>query len=142
MKKQDTRMSLREGSAFLDGEEVLDCIKLSAVFTPDVGESKSIGQRGKSRRWLGYDITGSITQYRSTPWLKIAIKRYLETGETPVLTIVGKREDKASDFFKNNGAEVVTLQTVVLTGDISLIELDSEGEFVEDTIDFGAESMI
>jgi len=58
------RMSLREGKVFVDGEQILDLVKCEIYFTPEVVESRSVGQKGKSRRYLGYDITGNISEYK------------------------------------------------------------------------------
>lgn len=136
------RMSLREGKVFLDGEQVMDLVTCEVLFTPEVAESRSIGQRGKSRRWIGYDVTGSINEYRSTPWLKDAVKKYIDTGRTPKFTVVGMQDDPASDYGATYGKDVVTVEGVVLTGDIPLIQLDSEGEHVQSEIEFGAANVI
>ncbi len=136
------RMSLREGRVFLNGEQIMDMVACEIMFTPEVAESRSIGQRGKSRRWIGYDITGSITEYRSTPWLKNAVKQYVDTGRTPILTLVGMQDDPGSDYGATYGKDVVTVGGVVLTGDIPLLQLDSEGEHVQSELEFGAENVI
>ncbi|MDD3029762.1 MAG: phage tail tube protein [Alphaproteobacteria bacterium] len=132
------RISMREGNVFLDGLKVLDAVKCEVVFTPEVTESRALKEQGLSRRWIGYDITGSITEYRSTPWLRKAIAAYNKTGATPEFTISAVQDDKNSDYYDANGTIPVTLSGVVLTGDISLINLDSEGELLQDEIEFGA----
>lgn len=136
------RMSLREGRVYLDGELVMDLVKMELVFTPEVAESRCVGQRGKSRRWLGYDITGTITEYRSTPWLKEKVKAYLDTGETPKFTYVGMQDDSGSDYGKQFGKDVVTVENCVITSDIPLISLDSEGEHVQSEIEIGGSDVI
>mgnify|MGYP000859076448 FL=1 len=136
------RMSLREGRVYLDGEQVMDLVTCEILFTPEVAESRSIGQKGKSRRWIGYDVTGSINEYRSTPWLKKAVKKYIDTGKTPKFTIVGMQDDPASDYGTTYGKDVTTVEGVVLTSDIPLLQLDSEGEHVQSEIEFGAENVI
>lgn len=136
------RMSLREGNAYLDGEKVMDAVTCEVMFTPEVAESRSIGQRGLSRRWIGGDTTGSISEYKSTPWLKNAVKSYIDTGKTPKFTMVFVQNDPASDYSSTYGKDIVTLENVVITSDIPLIQLDSEGELVQDEIEFGAENII
>ena len=136
------RMSLREGRLFLDGEQIMDLISAEIIFTPEVAESRAIGQKGKSRRWIGYDVTGTITEYRSTPWLKNAVKQYVNTGKTPKFTLVGMQDDPNSDYGQTYGSDVTTVQGMVLTGDIPLLQLDSEGEHVQNELEFGAESVI
>lgn len=135
-------MNMREGKAYIDGEMVLDLIKMQIVATPEVAESRSIGQRGKSRQWVGMDYTGSITEYRSTPWLKERLKKYQATGQTPNLTIVGVHDDKYSSYNIRAGNDVITVQNAVITSDIVLVDLDSEGELVQTEIEFGAENVI
>ena len=136
------RMSLREGSVYLDGTKVLDAVKCEAVFTPEVVESRALKERGLSRRWIGYDITGTITEYRTTPWARQAIAKYLKTGETPEFTLTGIQNDKNSDYFEKNGNIKETLKGVVLTGDLSLLNLDAEGELLQDEIEFGAAKLV
>ena len=136
------RMSLREGKAYLDGNLVMDLVTMEILFTPEVAESRSIGQRGKSRRWIGQDVTGSITEYRSTPWLKEAVKKYIATGKTPKFTYVGMQDDPNSDYGSTYGKDVITVEGVVITSDIPLIQLDSEGEHVQSEIEIGAANVI
>ena len=136
------RVSLREGSLFLNGTKILDAVKCEANFTPEVNESRALKEKGMSRRWLGYDITGTITEYRTTPWIRDAIKDYLKSGATPEFTLQGIQDDKNSDYYESNGKMKTTLKGVVLTGDLSLINLDAEGELLQDEIEFGAKSMV
>jgi len=136
------RISLREGSVYLDGNRVMEAVKLEAVFTPDVSETRVLKERGISRRWLGFDITGTINEYRTTPWLKEAIKGYIKSGITPEFTITGIQNDKGSDYYTANGNIKVTLKDVVLTGDLTLLNLDAEGDIMKDEIEFGARAMV
>ena len=92
------RISLREGEVYLDGMKVLESVKLEMNFTPEVNESRVLKEKGLSRRWIGMDVTGTITEYRSTPWLRQAIKKYMDTGATPEFTLQGIQDDKNSDY--------------------------------------------
>ncbi len=131
-------ISLREGKVFIDGIEVLDSVKAEIKFTPDVWTGRQLGERTPSSRWLGAQITGSITRRRSTPWLRDAIKHYMNTKATPEFTIQGIMNDENSDYYDANGAETITCVGCVLTGDLNLINLDSGGEVVDDVIAFNA----
>lgn len=134
-------LSLKEGHIYIDGVEVIDAAKLSIVYTPTVWSGKILGDKGTNRRWLGRDITGTIDEYRTTPrWINI-VKQYESDGITPELTIQGIRTDKDSDYYETSGSESVTLTGVVLTGDINLIELDTDGDVVKDSIAFGAKNL-
>lgn len=136
-------VSLREGNVFLDGDLVADACKLSMVFTPKVWEGKTLGERGTNRRWLGYDITGTLEQWKTTPMYKKKILEYINTGKTPEFKIQGISDDKNSDYYINNGGnDVVTLIGCVLTGDIPLLELDTDGEVMKESVKFGAYNMV
>ena len=135
-------VSLREGHIFVDGVEVMDAVKCSVVFKPDVWSGKMVGKKGTNRRWLGYDITGTLEEYKTTPrWIEM-VKKYIADGKTPELTIQATRSDADSDYFKTNGSETITVSGVVITGDINLLEIDVEGEVVRDAISFGAKDFV
>lgn len=135
-------ISLREGKIFIDGVECLDSIVCTINFTPDVWTGRQLGEITPSSRWLGATITGSITRRRSTPWLKEAIKRYLNDKGTPEFTIQGVMDDENSDYCAENGSNVVTCVGCVLTGDLNLINLDSGGQVVDDVIAFNAKDIV
>lgn len=134
---------LRNGHVYLDGIEVMEAAKISILYQPEVAKYRSLREKGVNRRWIGRDITGSMEEYRTTNWLVEAAKRYEATGITPEFTIQATRDDEGSDFHDSHpDGESVTVTGVVLTGDIPLIDLDSEGEFVKDSIAFGAKDMM
>ena len=135
-------ISLREGNVFIDGVEVLDSVNATINFTPDVWTGRQLGERGQSSRWLGYTITGTITRRRSTNWLEVKIKEYLNSGATPEITIQGIMNDENSDYYAANGANTVTCVGCVLTGDLPLTRLDSAGQVVDDSIGFNAVSIV
>ena len=135
-------ISLREGKVFIDGVECLDSIKAEIKFTPDVWTGKQLGEKTPSSRWLGYSITGNITRRRSTPWLKDIIAQYKKSGKTPEFTIQGIMNDEGSDYYEKNGSITHTCVGCVLTGDLNLINLDSNGEVVDDAISFNAKDFV
>lgn len=135
-------ISLREGKIFIDGVEVCDSVKCEIKFTPDVWTGRQLGEITPSSRWLGAAISGSITRRRSTPWLKEAIQKYLNDKGTPEFTIQGLMDDENSDYYADNGSIVVTCVGCVLTGDLNLINLDSDGQVVDDTIAFNAKDIV
>lgn len=133
---------LRNGHVYLDGTEVMEASKISIIYQPEVANYRSLREKGVNRRWIGRDITGSLEEYRTTNWLVEAIKKYEATGVTPEFVIQATRDDEGSDFHESHpDGEVVTVTGVVLTGDIPLIDLDSSGEYVKDSIAFGAKDM-
>jgi hypothetical protein len=135
-------ISLREGKVFIDGVEVMDSVKCDIHFTPEVWFGKQLGEQTNSSRWLGYAITGSITRRRSTPWLKEIIKKYAATHRTPEFKIQGLMSDTNSDYYQDFGSDTVTAVGCVLTGDLSMTNLDSGGEIVDDVIAFNAKDIV
>lgn len=142
MKYNKNPISLREGKVFIDGVEVLDAVKCQIKFTPDVWTGRQLGERTPSSRWVGAAITGTITRRRSTPWLKDMIAQYNTTKATPELTIQGIMDDQNSDYYAENGSDIVTCVGCVLTGDLPLTALDSEGTVVDDAISFNAKDLV
>lgn len=136
------RISVREGEVFLDGQKILEAVRLEVNFTPELNESRVLKEKGLSRRWIGMDVTGTIAEYRSTPWLRRAVQKYLDTGATPEFTIQGIQDDKNSDYYDEYGDIMVTLLGAVFTGDVPLLNLDSEGDVQQDEIEFGAHDVI
>lgn len=135
-------ISLREGKVFIDGVEVADSVACTIKFTPDVWTGKQLGERTNSSRWLGYNITGSITRRRSTNWLAEKIKEYRNSGATPEMKIQGIMNDANSDYYAAHGTDTVTCVGCVLTGDLPLTALDSGGEVVDDVIAFNAKDIV
>ncbi|MEG2119879.1 MAG: phage tail tube protein [Pseudoflavonifractor sp.] len=142
MEYNKSPISLREGKVLIDGVVVLDCVKFTLKFTPEVWSGKQLGERTDSSRWLGGKITGDITRRRSTPFLKEAIAKYLATGQTPEMTMQGIANDKGSDYFAEYGTDVTTALGCVLTGDLPITALDSAGEIVDDNIAFAAKTIV
>jgi Protein of unknown function (DUF2001). len=142
LKYHKNPISLREGKVFIDGIEVYDLVKCEIKFTPDVWTGRQLGDRSASSRWLGYSITGSITRRRTTPWLKNVIQGYMKNGKTPEFTIQGIMNDEGSEYYANNGSDTVTVVGVVLTGDLSLISLDAEGQVLDDVMGFNAKAIV
>lgn len=134
-------ISLRNGTVTIDGIQVMEASKLQIRYKPEVGSYKSLRDKGVNRRWIGRDITGIIEEYRSTPWLLEKVKEYEEKGTTPELTIQGQREDTDSDYYDIVGIETVTVTGCVIDSEIPLMDLDTDGDFVKDSITFGAKNM-
>ncbi len=135
-------VSLAEGHIYIDGVEVMDAAKCTIRFVPKVWSGRMLGKKGTNRRWIGYDITGTIDEYKTTPRWAAMVKKYLKDGITPELTIQGIRTDPDSDYYELNGSESATVTGVVITSEIPLLDYDSDGEVVKDAITFGAKNFI
>lgn len=134
-------ISMKEGSVYLNGVKILEAVKCQITSTPDVWEGKTLGDQTKDRRWVGMDHKVSITEYKSTPWLKEALKEYTSTGATPEFTIQGVQSDSNSDYFDSYGGETITATGCVITSSITLTDLDTAGEMVQNTVEFGAKKV-
>ena len=142
MNQNEKPMFLKEGKIFIDGVEVMDCVKATIIFTPNVWTGKLLGEITDSSRWNGGNFTGTITRRRSTPWLTEIIAKHLANKTTPVLTIQGFMDDPDSDYVRAYGSAKATAVGCVLTGALNLINLDSGGAVVEDNIAFNAKNVI
>ncbi len=131
-------LSAREGKVYLDGILIADTCKFKVVFKPDVWSGKQLSEPGTNRRWIGYDIEVTIEEWKTTRRYRNMIDSYLKTGRTPELTIQGVQTDKNSDFYEKNKSETVTCIGCVPTGDMNLIDMDTEGDVVKESITFGA----
>ncbi|OUQ68239.1 hypothetical protein B5E53_07155 [Eubacterium sp. An11] len=131
-------LSAREGKVYIDGVLVADSCKFKVVFKPDVWSGKQLSERGTNRRWIGYDIEVQVSQWKTNRMYRTMIDKYLKDGTTPEMTIQGIQDDKNSDFYATNKSEKVTCVGCVPTGDINLIDMDTEGDVVKEEITFGA----
>ena len=127
-------LSAREGKVYLDGILIADTCKFKVVFKPDVWSGKQLSEPGTNRRWIGYDIEVTIEEWKTTRRYRNMIDSYLKTGRTPELTIQGVQTDKNSDFYEKNKSETVTCIGCVPTGDMNLIDMDTEGDVVKELL--------
>ncbi|MGO4945881.1 phage tail tube protein [Blautia sp. Sow4_E7] len=134
-------LSAREGKVYIDGVLVADSCKFKVVFKPDVWSGKQLSEHGTNRRWIGYDIEVQITQWKTTRMYRTMIDKYLKSGITPEMTIQGVQTDTNSDFYVKNKSEKVTCIGCVPTGDINLIDMDTDGDVVKEDITFGAKKV-
>lgn len=135
-------VSLAEGHIYINGIEVMDSVKLTLRFVPKVWSGTAVGKKGTNRRWINYDITGTLDEYKTTPRWTQLVKDYLANGITPELTIQGTRTDKDSDYYEISGSETATVSGAVITGEIPLLDIDTDGEVVKDSIPFGAKNFV
>ena len=134
-------LSAREGKVYIDGVLVADSCKFLVVFKPDRWSGEQLLEHGTNRRWIGYDIEGQISQWKTTRMYRTMIGKYLKEGITPEMTIQGIQTDKNSDFYLTNKSVKVTCTGCVPTGDINLIDMDTDGDVVKEEITFGAKKI-
>lgn len=132
-------LSMRDGTISIDGVEVGNATKYSVNFTPDVWSGRTLKERGTNRRWLGYDITGTLDTWKMNNRYKQMALDYKSTGRTPEYTITGTVDDENSDYYDQVGdRDKLTLVGVVFTGDIPLLQLDVTGDAASESVSFGA----
>jgi len=134
-------LSAREGKVYLDGVMIADACKFKVTFKPNVWSGKQLSEPGTNRRWIGYDIAVAIEEWKTTRRYRAMIDSYLKDGKTPELTIQGVQTDKNSDFYATNKSETVTCVGCVPTDDIELIDMDTDGDVVKESIKFGAKRL-
>ncbi len=130
-----------QGKAFLDGEECMDAVSFSIVFSPVTSSTKTLGHTGEDTRWKGHTIKVTLSEYRSTDWIKQAIRNYLENKVTPSFTFQGVCTDEQSDYYKDYGGQTVTVTGCVPTGDITVLSHDVNSDFVQDSITFNCKDL-
>lgn len=135
-------LSAREGKVYIDGVLVADACKFTARFKPTVWSGKQLSERGTNRRWIGYDIELTLEQWKTTRMYRQMVDKYIDTGNTPEFTFQGIQEDKNCDFYEKNGAEEITCLGCVLTSEVNLIDMDTDGEVVKETATFGAKKIV
>jgi hypothetical protein len=136
-------ISVRDGKVFIDGVEVMDGATCTITITTDTWTGRFLGDRTPSTRMLGYSVKGTITRGRTTAFLKDYIQKYRDTGITPEFTVQGVSDDPGSDYQADSGKPLaVTVVGCVLTGDINLLDLNSDGDILKDTINFNAKDVI
>lgn len=69
------------------------------------------------------------------------VLEYIKTGATPELKIQGICEDEHSDYYDINKGDSITAIGCVITGKIALMDLDTDGDVVKDSIEFGAKDL-
>lgn len=142
MKYNHSPIMLTEGIIYMDGVRCFDAVQCEIKFTPDVWEGRLLGEVTPSSRWKGVKITGTITRRRSTPWLEDIVKKYMKDKVTPEFTIQGVMNDKNSDYYQDYGDKITTVVGCVITGDVNLIKIDTNGDVFEDVVSFNAKDVL
>lgn len=131
-------LTAREGEVYVDGQLIADSCVFKVVFKPDVWEGKELGRKGTSRRWIGYDIEVQIEQWKTNNFYRKKIDEYIQQGVTPEMKITGVQEDKNSDYYDANGSLTITCIGCVPKDDINLMDCDTDGDVVKESITLGA----
>ncbi|WP_300855446.1 phage tail tube protein [uncultured Clostridium sp.] len=127
-------ISAKEGRFFLDGEEVLNGIKLELDIEKEKVEIKRLGKRMTGHKSVGLSGSGTLTEYKATSkWSKM-LQKYKDKGIDTYLTGVAILEDKSS----GRGSEKISLFGINIDS-ATIINLDAEGDVIKDEIPFTIE---
>lgn len=135
-------ISLTEGRIIVDGEVRTNAISAKATFTINTVAVKALGARNEGNKPTGYKIAGSLVQYKVSRWLIDICKEYQNTGILKPFDLQGVIEDKASMYYRENGVTRDTFVNCMLTGDIPIFDINSQGETMTEEISFTAEKII
>jgi hypothetical protein len=134
MYASENAISAKEGRFFLDGEEVLNGIKLELGIEKEKVEIKRLGKRMTGHKSVGLSGSGTITEYKATSkWIKV-LQRFKDTGQDVYLTGVAIVNDKAS----GRGVETITIYGINIDS-ATIINMDAEGDVIKDEIPFTIE---
>lgn len=127
-------ISAKEGRYFLDGEEVINGIKLELTIEKEKTDVKRLGQRMTGHRTIGLSGKGTMTEYHATSKFAKVLQDYKDTGKDVYFNGVAVLDDKSSGR---------RTERVVLTGinidSAAIVNLDAEGEIIKDEIPFTIE---
>lgn len=127
-------ISAKEGRFFLDGEEVLNGIKLEVEIEKEKTEIKRLGKRMTGHKSIGLSGSGTITEYKATSkWIKV-LQSFKDKGVDVYLSGVAIIEDKAS----GRGSEKISLYGINIDS-ATIINMDAEGDVIKDEIPFTIE---
>lgn len=127
-------ISAKEGRFFLDGEEVLNGIKLEVEIEKEKTEIKRLGKRMTGHKAIGLSGSGTITEYKATSkWIKV-LQSFKDKGVDVYLSGVAILEDKAS----GRGSEKISLYGINIDS-ATIINIDAEGDVIKDEIPFTIE---
>lgn len=135
-------ISLRQGKVAWEGETLLDSCKMSITYKLEVSETKSLGEMGTNRKWIGRDIEVTIEEYRSTRRTANIINDFENSGKTPEFSVQGIMDDKDSDYYDMyQEGETVTVTGCVPKGDLKVLELDMDGDVMKESITLGGKKI-
>ncbi len=107
MDKASRVMSGTWGELWLDGEKVADVYKFQAKRTANKEKIPQCGQMAVDTKTMSTEGTGSIGIYKTTSFMNRKVGDYLEKGQDPRFTLIGKLADP--DAY---GAERVAIYNV------------------------------
>ena len=137
-----TPMSAKETAIYMDGIHQTNATGFEFKATITTKPSAVLGQRGETTRVENIKYTGTFKLYKRDPWLQEYIKFVQEHGYHKRFDLTGLSDSEGSDYYQRHGSQTVTMLNCVLTGDITLLMGDTNGDDVLETLSFEAETML
>ena len=131
---QDT-ISVKEGRAFMDGEELLNMIKFEIDAEKTKIEIPIAGRRTKSNKTVGLKLAGTIKQYKKNSVFGKMIEQYKDTGVDVYFDMEGVLDDPASGL---EPERVVAKGCNIDSATIMAIDIESD-DVIKEEISFTLE---
>ena len=133
--RSQNTISAKEGRFFLDGVEMLNCIKLEITIEKDKSEIKRLGVRMTGHKTTGLSGSGTMTEYHATSNMGLLLQKYKDTGEDVYLDGIVVVDDPSS----GRGVERIAL-TGINFDSATIANIDAEGEVIQDEVPFTIEN--
>ena len=137
-----TPISSHQAGLYINKKHQTNCVGFKAQGTVDTKESRVIGQQTTKPRVRGVKFSGELRFYKASPWLAKYLMDVQERQFKQEFEIMGVLDDDPSDFGKQFGKQIVTLTGCVLTGDIVIMESDTNCDDEEEVVQFLAEKLV
>ena len=97
------------GEIWINGQKFGNCKSFQAKVTGEYQEMDVAGKSGKSQKWLGFSIAGTITLAKLDSSITSMLLPFWKLHQNPTFTIVGKLADPSA-----YGAERISLTGVTI----------------------------
>lgn len=135
-------VSSHQAALYMNGQHQTNCIGFKAVGTVDTKESRVIGQQTTKPRVRAVKFSGEMRFYKNSPWLAEYLKNVMQHQYTAAFDLMFFMDDDGSDYFKKFGKQKIQLTGCVITGDVTIMESNTNCDDLEETVQFMAEKMI
>lgn len=97
------------GEIWINGEKYGNCKAFQCTVAGDYQEMDIAGKSGKFQKWLGFNITGTITLTKLDSSINKMLLPFWKLGQNPTFTIIGKLADPSA-----YGSERISLTGVTI----------------------------
>ncbi len=130
----ENRIVAKEGRFFLNGVEMLNCVKFELTIEKEKVEIKGLGKRMTGHKTVGISGSGTVTEYHATSNIGLLMQKYKDTGEDVYLDGVAVLDDKGS----GRGTERISVIGINFDS-ATIANLDAEGDVIKNELPFTIE---